>query len=189
MVKATDKSEAILEAALELFVERGFHGTAVPLVAEKAGVSAGTIYHYFDSKEALVNVLYRKWKAAIAQRVFDGFPADKPPRQQFQTVWRKMAEFALAHRREFAFLELHYHSAYLDGQSMAMELQLTEFAGVMIRKAQAEQALKDLDPELLLATSNGAFIGVFRAGLEKRIPLTMEVFMAAEQCACEAVRR
>ena len=33
MVKATDKAEAILEAALELFVERGFHGTAVPLVA------------------------------------------------------------------------------------------------------------------------------------------------------------
>jgi hypothetical protein len=59
----------------------------------------------------------------------------------------------------------------------------------MIRKAQAEQALKDLDPELLLAISNGAFIGVFRAGLEKRIPLTMEVFMAAEQCAWEAVRR
>ena len=52
-----------------------------------------------------------------------------------------------------------------------------------------KQALKDLDPELLMAVSNGAFIGVFRAGMEKRIALTMEVFMAAEQCAWEAVRR
>jgi AcrR family transcriptional regulator len=189
MVKVTDKSELILEAALDLFVERGFHGTAVPLVAERAGVGAGTIYHYFESKEALVNVLYRKWKAAIAQRVFDGFPADKPPRQQFQTVWRKMAEFALAHRREFAFLELHYHGPYLDGESLAMEQQLTDFAGVMIRKAQAEQALKDLDPEVLMALSNGAFIGVFRAGMERRIQLSMEVFMAAEQCCWEAIRR
>jgi AcrR family transcriptional regulator len=188
MVKTTDKSEAILDAALQLFVERGFHGTAVPLVAERAGVSAGTIYHYFESKEALVNTLYRKWKAAIAQRVFDGFPADKPPRQQFQTVWRKMAEFALAHRREFAFLELHYHHSYLDKESLAMEAQLTDFAGVMIRKAQADEALKKLDPELLMAVSNGAFIGVFRAAMEKRIELTMEAFMAAEQCCWEAVR-
>src|SRR5690606_27876447 len=54
----TDKREAILHAALELFVERGFWGTAVPEIAEKAGVGAGTIYRYFESKEALVNALY-----------------------------------------------------------------------------------------------------------------------------------
>jgi hypothetical protein len=35
---------------------------------------------------------------AIAERVFSGFPVDKPPRQQFQTVWRRMAEFALLHQ-------------------------------------------------------------------------------------------
>jgi AcrR family transcriptional regulator len=42
-----DKREAILGAALELFAERGFHGTAVPQIADKAGVGAGTIYRYF----------------------------------------------------------------------------------------------------------------------------------------------
>jgi AcrR family transcriptional regulator len=188
MGKVADKAEAILAAALELFVERGFHGTAVPLVAERAGVSAGTLYHYFESKEALVNVLYRKWKAAIARGVFEGFPADKPPREQFRTVWKSMAEFALTHRREFAFLELHYHGAYLDEESNAMESQLLEFAAAMIKKAQAEQALKKQPHEVLLAFSNGAFIGLFRAGVERRIELTMDLFMAAEQCCWEAIR-
>ena len=45
-----DKREAILEAALELFAERGFHGTAVPLIAAKAHVGAGTIYRHFKDK-------------------------------------------------------------------------------------------------------------------------------------------
>jgi len=45
-----DKQRQILDAALGLFAERGFHGTRVPLVAEAAGVATGTIYHYFDSK-------------------------------------------------------------------------------------------------------------------------------------------
>jgi AcrR family transcriptional regulator len=45
----SDKREAIMAAALDLFVERGFYGTAVPEIAEKAGVGAGTIYRYFES--------------------------------------------------------------------------------------------------------------------------------------------
>ena len=42
MARDTDKREAILQAALDLFGEYGFHGTAVPQIAEKAGVGAGT---------------------------------------------------------------------------------------------------------------------------------------------------
>ena len=64
----TDKRGAILEAALSLFVERGFHGTAVPALADRAGVGAGTIYRYFKNKEGLVNELYREWKSALIAR-------------------------------------------------------------------------------------------------------------------------
>src|SRR6185503_418939 len=71
---ATDKREAIMTAALELFVERGFFGTAVPEIADKAGVGAGTIYRYFESKEALVNELYRQEKRLFAERVMHDFP-------------------------------------------------------------------------------------------------------------------
>ncbi len=183
-----DKAHAILAAALELFEERGFHGTAVPLVAARAKVSAGTIYHYFASKEALVNVLYRQVKTAIAQKIFTGFPADQPPREQVRVVWRMMAEFALSHRREFSFMELHHHRSYLDRESLALEAQLTDFALLRIKKAQAEKAVRAGDPEVLLAFSNGAFIGLFRAGMEKRIKLTLDAFMAAERSVWEGLR-
>src|SRR5271169_3282519 len=103
-VAENDKSEAILNAALDLFVDRGFHGTSVPSVAHRAGVAAGTIYHYFTSKEALVNALYKNRKRQIIGRVMDDFPFNAPTREQFRTVWGRMAEFAVAHPREFAFL-------------------------------------------------------------------------------------
>src|SRR5450432_993039 len=70
----TDKREAIMTAALELFVERGFFGTAVPEIADKAGVGAGTIYRYFPSKDALVNELYRQEKMRFGASVIDSFP-------------------------------------------------------------------------------------------------------------------
>ncbi|MFN0246911.1 MAG: TetR/AcrR family transcriptional regulator, partial [Kofleriaceae bacterium] len=77
-----DKREAILDAALELFVERGFFGTAVPEIADKAGVGAGTIYRYFESKEALVNAIYRQQKQRFAHVVLADFPASSSTREQ-----------------------------------------------------------------------------------------------------------
>jgi AcrR family transcriptional regulator len=183
-----DKGEAILDAALQLFVERGFHGTSVPSVAERAHVASGTIYHYFASKEALVNALYKRWKGAISARVLTDFPFGRPAREQFRTVWERMADFALTHPKPFAFLELHHHASYLDDESRAMLNGIMDFGVEMIRRAQAEQALKPLPAILLMELVNGAFIGVFKAGVEGRISLTPEVFQAAEQCCWEAIR-
>ena len=39
---------------------RGFHQTPKSLVAKRSGVSAGTIYYYFDNKEDLIHQLYRR---------------------------------------------------------------------------------------------------------------------------------
>jgi TetR/AcrR family transcriptional regulator, repressor of fatR-cypB operon len=184
----SDKSEAILKAALDLFVERGFHGTSVPSVAHKAGVAAGTIYHYFASKEALVNALYKNLKREIISRVMDDFPFQAPTREQFRTVWGRMAEYAVKHPREFAFLELHHHSSYLDAESVALENQVVEFGATVIKAAQDAQVLKPLPPALLMEFANGAFIGVFRAGMTGRIPLTLDTFLTAERCGWEAIR-
>jgi AcrR family transcriptional regulator len=183
-----DRAEAILAAALDLFVERGFHGTSVPSVADRAGIAAGTIYHYFASKEALVNALYKQWKAQIAARVVTDFPFDKPVREQFRVVWDRMADFAVAHPKELAFLELHHHGSYLDAESKRIENQVIDFGVEMVRRAQAEQAIKPLPAELLVEFGNGAFLGVFRAALEGRLPLSKATLMDAERCCWEAVR-
>jgi AcrR family transcriptional regulator len=50
--------EAIVSAALELFRERGFEGTTMRAVAERAGVSVGNAYYYFSSKDELVQGFY-----------------------------------------------------------------------------------------------------------------------------------
>lgn len=183
-----DKAEAILAAALELFVERGFHGTSVPSVAERAGVAAGTIYHYFASKDALVNALFKRWKMDISARIVTDFPHDKPAREQFRTIWERMADFAIAHPAELAFLELHHHSSYLDEESQGIENRVIEFGIATVEQAQAAQALKSLPAGLLMELVNGAFLGVFRACVAGRLPLTRETLMQAEQCCWEAVR-
>ena len=184
---APDRREDILGAALDCFVTRGFHGTAVPAVAQAAGIAAGTIYHYFPSKEALVNALYRKWKAEIGRRVLSRFPGGAPPREQFRAMWHEMVAFAMAHPKAFAFLELHHHQSYLDAESQAMENNLKDFAAAMVRRAQDAGDVKAGSPQLVMELVFGAFIGLMRAHQEGRLALTEEDRELAERSCWDAI--
>jgi AcrR family transcriptional regulator len=58
-VKGEHSRAAIFDAALALFQERGYEATTMRAIAERAGVSLGSSYHYFASKEHLVLEFYR----------------------------------------------------------------------------------------------------------------------------------
>ncbi|MEN8707995.1 MAG: TetR/AcrR family transcriptional regulator [Nocardioides marinisabuli] len=55
----TPTGERVRRAALELFAERGFHGTGIRQLAEHAGLSSATLYHYMGTKEDLLVELMR----------------------------------------------------------------------------------------------------------------------------------
>jgi AcrR family transcriptional regulator len=162
-----DKREAILDAALTLFSERGFDGTPVPLVAETAGVAAGTIYRYFPSKEALVNVLYQRWKGEMQAFLRGAIAGHSGQREQFAAIWRGLWRFAVEHPRAIAFLETHHHASYLDDESRALGAQLDAEAQAFVRASQASGAVRDADPAMIIALVMGAFTGLVKgAGRE-----------------------
>jgi AcrR family transcriptional regulator len=183
-----DKREAITSAALDLFVERGFFGTAVPEIADRAGVGAGTIYRYFDSKEALVNALYRQEKLHWARVVFDDFPVAASPREQFRMLWTRMVKFVSSNEKSFVFLELHHHARYLDAESRAVEQRTIDLSVQLIHAAQARGDLKSGSPRLLIGIAMGAFIGVIRSCRDIEQPLDQADWKLAEQCVWEAIR-
>ena len=183
----SDKRQAIMDAALELFVERGFYGTAVPEIADKASVGAGTIYRYFESKEALVNALYRQEKMRFAAGVIDSFPQGNA-REQFRTLWMRMAKFAVDNTKSFIFLELHHHARYLDAESLAVEQRMLGLFTSVVISAQARGELKAGAPSLLMGIVMGAFVGVIRSCVEVEAPPSEADWKLAEQCVWEAVR-
>jgi AcrR family transcriptional regulator len=184
-----DKQAAILDAAMALFGELGFHGTTMPEVAERAGVAAGTIYRYFASKEALVNAVFQREKAALGHALLDGFPFDAPVREQFHVFWRRYAKHAAEHREAFAFLELHHHQPYLDEESQAIEMRVLEPALRFVHQAQEQKAIKPVSPALVIAMFYGAFSAMVKASWSGYFALDDEVLDAAESCVWEGIRR
>ena len=182
------RREAVLQAALELFAERGFHGTAVPLVAEKARVGTGTVYRYFDSKEALVNAVYQKWKTELATSISAELPTDLSPRKQFHEMWRRFAKFATKHPQALAFLELHHHQPYLDEVSRTIEDATLQPVVAFVAEAQRQEIIKPMEPMMLIALVLGALHGLLKAAWAGQLELTERVMDDAESCLWEAVR-
>ena len=63
---APDKRRMILDAAVRVFATQGFHHCRVSDVADEAGVAYGLVYHYFDSKEEILNQLFtERWQLML----------------------------------------------------------------------------------------------------------------------------
>lgn len=59
------KKELIMNVALELFAENGFHATSISQIAKKAGISKGLTYNYFESKKEILDEIIRKGFTSI----------------------------------------------------------------------------------------------------------------------------
>ncbi|MGH2404457.1 MAG: TetR/AcrR family transcriptional regulator [bacterium] len=182
VAEAPGKREAILDAALRLFSEHTFDGTAMPLIAERANVGAGTIYRYFDSKEALVNAVYRKWKAEMKRVLVDEAPRGVTPRAEFGHWWRGLWRFARENPAAFTFLETHHHESYLDEDSRVLSASLLEGTREFVRRAQDSGTVRSMDADLLIALVFGSFTGLARAMEMKRQEATPELVAETEEC-------
>ena len=161
--KQTDsKRDRLLTAALELFETRGFDAVTVPEIAALAGVAVGTVYRYFETKEALVNVLYRHWKTLYNEVVLAPVPEGLSIRRQFGTYWQRMTLFARARPAATRFMDLHHHGAYLDEESRTLSRAYRDAAEAFIARGRKAGVLRPLDPLLVVALMWGAAAGLVK---------------------------
>ena len=186
--QVADKREAILAAALELFSERGFDGTAMPMVADRAGVGAGTIYRHFDSKEALGNAVFRQCKLSMQEYVLARRDPGLTAREAFRGMWLGLWDFFREQPAAGRFLETQGHATYLDAASRALSeavfVSITDF----IRRGQAAGAIRQAPPAVLISMALGAFIGLVKEADAGRFALDEAVIEAAEPLIWDMVR-
>ncbi|MGH2956066.1 MAG: TetR/AcrR family transcriptional regulator [Solirubrobacterales bacterium] len=81
-----DKRRAILDAAIRVFARQGFHSARVSDIAAEAGVAYGLVYHYFDSKEQMLNELFSERWALLLDASEDAKRSTGSPREKLAAV-------------------------------------------------------------------------------------------------------
>ena len=164
-MKKLDKRHEIIQAALDLIVEHGFHGASMAMVAEKAEVGAGTIYHYFESKEVLINELYQELEKKVMVTLQEGYPISKPIRERFIHIGTALLKYFVEHPLYFRYIEQYHNSPY--GVSMRRDkiLSKTDSRDIfkdLFEEGITQQLIKDFPLIILSALAFGPLVSSAR---------------------------
>ena len=164
MVKP-DKRDEIVRAALELIAENGFHGAPMAMIADKAGVGAGTIYRYFENKEVLINELYRELEQRLYAVLMGGYSPEKPVRERFIHLGSAILRYCITNPLDFRYLEQFHNSPYgvvHRRDKISGEADEKDIYRKLFEEGLAKKVIKDLPLVVLFALAFGPLITVAR---------------------------
>lgn len=92
-----DNRSSILQAALELFAARGYDAVAVQEIVEAAGITKPTLYHYFGSKQGVLQALMDEYSGELLEAIRQGAEYHGDLVMNLRQVVRAYFDFARAH--------------------------------------------------------------------------------------------
>jgi AcrR family transcriptional regulator len=169
MEEVGDKKHAIFESTLELIREHGFHGAPMSLVAKNANVAAGTIYHYFESKEKLICELYEYNRERVLAVIAEAVKDDGSFRDKFFRIWNSLYLFYVQKPNVLIFFEQFVNSPFnVDKYPNHFRGQLYSF----FTKGIKEGVIRAVKPEILLVLVMGSINSTAKLHLFGKVPLT-----------------
>lgn len=146
-----EKEELILEAALEVFSQRGFHGSTIDQIAEVAGMSKPNLLYYFRTKEAmhraLIDRVLENWLEPL-----QAFDADGDPEEEIRSYIRRKLEMAREFPRESRLFanEILQGAPHIAGVLDGPLKELVDEKAEVIRAWIASGKVRDCDPHHMI---------------------------------------
>lgn len=166
-VQKKDKKQAILDSALGLFVEQGFHATSTASIAKNAGVATGTLFHHFPSKDDLLNHLFISIKQQFADDITDALAsmdnAGKDLKTDAENLWQQAIDWALLQPVKQKFFLQYSMSADIDAEIRDQAMSsILNFLVVLIEKGQQQKIIADFPIALMLENCHGQYLAAIR---------------------------
>ena len=185
-----DRRRAILDAAVRVFARQGFHACRVSDIADEAGVAYGLLYHYFPSKEEVLNTLFlERWGVMLEMiREVDRKPV--PVREKLGAI----ASFIIdSYRHDPDLMKVIIvevtRAANSFGQTHLGQIrEAYRLIGEIVTKAQQEGIFKaDIDAEFAAMTFYGAIEQVLTGWIFGLLPQSEQDLERAKQMVVETV--
>ena len=170
---APDKRRAILDAAITVFARQGFHSARVSDVAAEAGVAYGLVYHYFNSKDQMLNELFTERWALLVEASQEIRSSDVPPRDKLAGVANFIIE---SYRREPELMKVIIvevtRAANSFGRTHLPEIRRAyDLVAEIVADAQAKREFRDdVDPNFAAMVFYGAIEQLLSGWVFELIP-------------------
>ncbi len=187
----TDKRDDILRAALELIAENGFHGAPMALIAEHAGVGAGTIYRYFENKDVLITELFREIETRIIPVLLDGYSLQKSINERFFHLGTVMLRYLIENPLEFKYLEQFINSPFgvVHRRDKLMGKNERDVFRELFEDGISQQVVKNIPLVILFDLAFGPLLAVTRDHILDFIQLDEDLMGLTVNACWDSVKR
>ncbi|MFL0353725.1 TetR/AcrR family transcriptional regulator [Xanthomarina sp. GH4-25] len=184
-----NKTEQILNAALQLIIEKGLERTPMSKIAERANVGMGTVYRYFKDKEDIINGIYIKIKVEEAELVFVNNGHNPDIKETFMDYYGRMIDYFTTNPLKFNFISQYAFSPIIkiDTQKKAMA-QFYHF-DELYKKGLKENLFKDIKAEHMTFFVFSAIAYWIKAAYELNITIDQKYKQVLLQMAWDAVKQ
>jgi len=191
-MKKSNKRDDVLQSALEIISEHGFHGSPMSMIAEKAGVGAGTIYCYFKSKDELIIEINRTLEEEMLSAIEKNHPFNKDVKKRFIHLYKTVFTYFINHPVHFRFLEQYFYSPY--GVSVHKE-RIVGSAGEpnifqkLVKQGIEQKVIKDIPIFMHFALAFGPIIVLARNHVLGLVELDNVQINQAIEAVWDAVKK
>jgi AcrR family transcriptional regulator len=183
-----EKRRLIRDAAVRVFARKGFHTCRVGDIAEEAGVAHGLLYHYFASKDELLEIVFRETWADLLAAIRNVEESGEPAREQLRQVaaimlrsWRHDPDLIRVLVREIG------RSPELQRRIDALGQVFDAVARIVERGQARGEFRSELDPRLASFVFYGALEALLTGWVLGQLPDGDDEVRRAEQALVEIV--
>jgi TetR/AcrR family transcriptional regulator, fatty acid metabolism regulator protein len=177
-----EKRRQILRAAIAVFARSGYHTSRVADVAKEAGVAYGLVYHYFGSKEDLLDTIFRRTWTRMLQAVEEVEAEEGSARDQLAGVarivlgsWEADPDLIRVLIREVA------RSPQLGREVGEIQHAFAGLQRIIARGQERGELRKDVDPRLAAWILYGALEEILTGWVFERLPASADDVEEAER--------
>ena len=185
---AEEKRRTILDAAVRVFARKGFHTSRVGDIAEEAGVAHGLLYHYFSSKDEVLETIFRENWGILVERIHAVEESGAPAREQLRHVtaiilrtWRHEPDVVRVLVREIGRSPEVGH--WIDD----LEKPIDAIQRIVERGQQTGEFRADLDSRLAGIVFYGGIDELLTGWVLGRLPDGDDTIAAAESLVVDVV--
>jgi AcrR family transcriptional regulator len=177
-----DKRRLLLDAAVRVFARKGYHASRVGDIAEEAGVAHGLLYHYFASKDQVLEAVFHENWSVLQARIASVEETDEPAADQLRHIsaivlrtWLHLPDVVRVVIREFG------RSPELAERIGELAQPIDVIQRVIARGIERGEFRQDIDPRVAATVVYGSIDELLTAWVLDRLPAGEDDVAAAEK--------